>query len=344
MHRRIHPDSPLALRRDACVALNYPFASCGRFCEKVCPVGALQLGIDVAALAGACIDCGRCAAACPTGALRLEGCDVPDVLPAGVQPVRVECRKVPITESSQDAVRVPCLAGLAVSQWLGLVLAAEGRRVEVMDRGWCCQCSSGGETTAYCSLDETRALLAQMGLPGDCIPERHSRPLPLARMQRSIPAADRPVEMNRRGFFGRAARGATAAETAATPAIDDSAAQQRVRPGALATPERQRRLQLLERLANRTGARMPSGIFPTLVANAECRDYQICAAVCPTRALHAYVDDGHRGIAFNTAACIECGVCITACVLNALSFEGHAAEAVAGVVRLTRRAMHERRD
>lgn len=342
-HRRLRADAPLGLRRDACLPLNFGYASC-RDCEQACPVGALQVGADEIVLRHACTGCGRCAAACTTGALRLEECDVPETLPARAGTIRVECRKVPARDSDPDAVRVPCVEGLAVSQWLALVVAADGRPVHVMDRGWCGGCSAGGTHLAHGSLDMTRALLAQMNLPAERLPARRAEPLPIERMPRSIPSAEAPVAMSRRGFFGHVARGATATASAAAGAIEDALPLTPVRPGALATPERQRRLELLERIASRTGAALPARLFPALLADGACRNHNACSAMCPTQALHPYRDADDAGIAFDAAACIDCGACITACKQKALSFDAHGVPASGGAVRLTRHRVYECRD
>lgn len=338
-HRRLRADAPLGLRRDACLPLNFAYASC-RDCEQACPVGALRVSAEEIVLRQGCTGCGRCAAACGTGALRLEGCDVPAMLPARTTAIAIECAKVPARDAIPGAVRVPCVEGLAVSQWLALVHAAEGRPVEVIDRGWCAGCNAGGVHLAHGSLDQSRALLAQMGVPASELPVRRALPLPPERMPRAIPALEAPPAMSRRGFFGHIASGAAATASAMAGAVDPPAARA-VKPGALATPERQRRVALAEAIARREGAKLPDALFPMLVADGACRNHNVCSAMCPTHALHAYKDEEHAGIAFEAAACIDCGACVAACPQKALSFDAHGAPAGAGAVRLTRHRIHE---
>ncbi len=343
-HRRLRADRPLGLRADACLPLNFSYASC-RECERACPVGALRVGGDEITVGVACTGCGRCAATCTTGALRIEGCDVPESLPPEVQRIHVECRKVPVKESLPNDVRVPCIGALAVSQWLGLVRAADGRPVEVVDRGWCARCDAGGAHLGRGSLDEARALLAKMNLPADRLLRRSAAPLPLYRMPRAIPAATAPAAMSRRGFFGHLARGATATASVAAAAAQAPAPKARaMRPGALAIPERERRLELADLIARRAGAALPAPLFPALAVTDACRNHNVCAALCPTQALHPYRDGECTGIAFDAAACIACGACVTGCPEKAIALDARGAAPAAEAVRLTSRRVHECRD
>lgn len=335
-HRRLRPDLPLGLRRDACLPINFGYVRCDA-CARACPVAALEVRADEIVVAGTCVGCGRCAAECGTGALRLEGFDVAAALPAGNGAVRVECSKVS-DASAGDALRVPCIQGVPVSQWLELTHAAAGRTIEVIDRGWCSRCVAGGIESGD-SLARARVLLEGTGLAAGCLPRRIEIPLPAAAMQ--PPREAQPAQpMSRRGFFARISRGATAAVTTAANA-EEAPPARAPRPGTLAAPERARRVAALRSLAARTGSALPAGLFPALHASGACRDQGVCAALCPTGALRRYDGDAETGIEFEAAACVECGSCVAACGRKALALRSRGVESRDGRQRLTR---HRRRE
>lgn len=340
---RLHSEAPLGLWRDACLPLNFSYLEC-HACERACPVGALRVEGNALSLSDACIGCGRCAAACPTGALGVAGCTVPASVAADASAVHVDCWKVPRAQSPAHTVRVPCLGGVAVSQWLALVLAADGRPVIALDRGWCQGCSAGGigPHPAQGPLAEAAALLAAVGVQRSALPTLHTRRLPIGKMPRAIPSADAEREVSRRDFFGRLAREATAAVVQTQenrPTAEDR--RPTLRPGALRAPERERRLAVLERLATRTGEGLPARLFATLAVSDRCRNHRVCAALCPTGALRGYEADGAAGIAFDPLACIACGACERGCPEQALRLGPSAPGARLEATRLTRHTVRE---
>ena len=338
---RLRPEAALGLWRDACLPLNFSYAEC-HACERACPVAALRVEGNALCLSDACIGCGRCAAACPTGALAVAGCTVPATVPADNSGIYVDCWKVPRADSPPAAVRVPCLGGLAVSQWLALALAADGRPVIALDRGWCAGCCAGGigPHPAQGPLTEAATLLADAGVRRSALPALHTRRLPIARMPRTIPSADDERAVSRRDFFGRLAREATAAVAQAQekkPAAQ--ATRPTLRPGALRAPERERRLDMLTRLAKRARGELPARLFATLAASDRCRNHRVCVALCPTAALRGYDNAGDAGIALDPLACIACGACERGCPEQALRLLPHTGS---GMPPETTRLTHHR--
>jgi formate hydrogenlyase subunit 6/NADH:ubiquinone oxidoreductase subunit I len=178
-----------------------------------------------------------------------------------------------------------------------------------------------------------------VAVSAECLPARRAAPLPRSRMPRAIPAAEASPAMGRRGFFGHLARGAAMTANAASAAGAPHPPPLRRR--ALATPERERRLELLGLIAARAGVPLPASLFPALAADGACCNHNVCAAMCPTRALHAYRDADHAGLAFDAAACIACGACVAGCPEKALTLDLRGAPAAAGDMRLTRHRVHE---
>jgi ferredoxin len=289
-----------------------------------------------------CLHCGRCAAACPTGALSLPGLSAALVAGTSAGTVYVDCRKVPPRESPADAVRVPCVGAVSVGQWLAL--AAKGGEVIALDRGWCRDCSAGGAShPAQAALTEACALLNEAGVPPTAMPRLLRRTLPAWQMPASIPDARSERRLDRRHFFAGLAgelagvatayRGAPAGEPTPTRAT---------RPGQVRALERERRLAALATLAHRHGTRLPARLFPQIEISTRCRDHHVCASLCPTGALAAYADGGASGVRFDAFTCIACGACERACPEQALRLRAAGGDAVpTAAVVLTRHGRRE---
>jgi len=97
----------------------------------------------------------------------------------------------------------------------------------------------------------------------------------------------------------------------------------------------------------RRGRMLPAGLSPALWVSDDCRNHQVCAAVCPTAALRVYASDARAatGIALDAGRCIACGDCTRACPERALTLaaqrEGSAQD---GVTVLTRWNLRDCRD
>ncbi len=206
---RLHPGARLFLDRPGCLPLQSPYLACRR-CAEACPAGVLHVTAGSLSLDDGCLQCGRCAAACPTGALHVPGFAIADVTAV---PVQVDCWKVPPEESPAGALRVPCLGGVAVSQWLSLAAAAEPHGVVALDRGWCGQCSAGAREAhpASAALDRARDLLAAVSMPSAARPRVEVRALPLRHRLRPIPDQDPAANLGRRRFLKSLGQQAVAA-------------------------------------------------------------------------------------------------------------------------------------
>lgn len=346
--RPIRSEYAIAFARDYCLRLRSRYNDC-ELCAQACPARVLRITATTVELGEGCLRCGQCSAACPTSALQLDGfsIDAARVSAPSGSPLYIDCWKVPAADSPHDAIRVPCLGGIALHHLVQSHAAAEGRRLVLIDRGWCGQCSAGcgANHPAQETLDATRALLAELGVPEQALPRIESLPLLRAQMPTEIPGPLAAQPLSRRKFFADITRNAARAiAPIAAGQPDDDAQSRRARIARIETTARSQLVAQAAALGARHGQPLPAELFPALRIADACCNHQVCAATCPTRALQAYrsEDGAAAGIAFNAAACIACGDCTRACPERALTLVPHGnGEVPRGATALTRWTLRE---
>jgi len=343
----IRPEYAVTFERSRCLRLRSRYNNC-ELCAQACPARVLRVTDTSVELGEGCLRCGQCSAACPTEALQTEGFAVsPPPAASSRTPLYVDCWKVPAADSQHDAIRVPCLGGIALHHLVQWHAAAEGRQIALIDRGWCGQCGAGcgAPHPAQETLDAARALLSELGVPEQALPRMESLPLPRVQMPAEIPEPLAAQSLSRREFFAGFTRN-TARAIAPMAAVQPNEDAQS-RRAHVAKIEISARSQLLAQAAvvgGRHGRPLPAELFPALRIADACCNHQVCAATCPTRALQAYEseDGAAAGIAFDAAACIACGDCTRACPERALTLVPQGdGEVPRGATALTRWTLRE---
>lgn len=321
-YETLRAGSPLGLLADACLPLRAPrYATC-RSCEDICPARAIRVDASGIRLEENCVACGRCAAACPMGALGVPGFAVPEVSRRTPLPLGVDCWKVPARLTPDESLRVPCLGGLSTGRILELVAVAGPRTVELLDRAWCAGCAAGGgagEHPAAGSLKRARALLEAAGSGPERLPRLRKLHLPAELMPAAIPPPVEETRMSRRGFFSALGAKATVAIDQVRPLPANMAVRRRgFEQEPLPSRERRRVLLALERIAQSAWLSPPGDLFHRVVVSGDCNNHQLCASICPTGAL-AVVEQGSRSeLMFDTRLCIGCKECHDICPSGAL--------------------------
>ncbi|MBM3392633.1 MAG: 4Fe-4S dicluster domain-containing protein [Betaproteobacteria bacterium] len=313
-HQALHALSPLRFDDTACRSLRGPYGGC-RACAQACPAGVLAVDARSVVLKDGCLGCGRCTAACPTGALRIDSFEA-EQAGAASGPVRVDCWKAP---ARQEGLRVPCLGGLSAGRLLQLWGQARGRGLQLIDHGWCRQCSAGaGERHAATrALARAQECLLVAGADKDSLPRLLSEPLPASRMPAAIPEAALERKVSRRHFFRAVVAQAAEATEAARPPVNTYQAYRSRVP-----QERRRLLDGVGEAARAAGRPLPASLFADLRADAACDGKGVCTRICPTGALSLHdVASGARALVFDAAGCIACGCCVRACPEQALHLD-----------------------
>lgn len=293
---------------DACLGRFIPRVDCHR-CAAACPAGALRMGRDGPELTGSCIGCGRCAADCPTGAMQVAGFENPGRFPIRNGSVRVDCWRAP--QSHRATLRVPCLGGIDVGriiEWTRL----SGARIEFIDRGWCDNCDAHATKAVTSALAIASRLLRDLGMPPALRPRRAAEPLPVGRRAQDFPLPATEVQLGRRAFFRQLAAGTVSAAVATQAQSTDGRR-------ACSAPKPVRFLKSVATLAAEHDTAIPAWPFPALHVSDRCRFHGACTANCPTGALARFDADTVSGLAFRADRCVACGACTDACPEHALT-------------------------
>ncbi|MFZ2300331.1 MAG: 4Fe-4S binding protein [Gallionella sp.] len=322
-YRSLREDHPLGLLEDACLPLRTPrYATC-RACEIVCPVKAIHIGETALQLDESCVRCGRCAAACPMGALALPGFSVPDVPQERTSPLSVDCWKVPEKRSPEGSVRVPCLGGLSTGRILELVTMAGAHSLELLDRGWCLKCKAGSslDHPVHASLEQAKSLLDAAGLATGRLPMLRSVHLSDDLMPIDIPEPVTETRMSRRAFFSALTSKTVATIDKVKPLVPELEARQRrgFEKAPVSSRERERMLRGMELICKSAGATSPHKLFFRVAISDACNNHQLCASICPTGALAVFEQGDRTELTFDTRLCIGCNECYSICSSKALS-------------------------
>lgn len=349
-YRPLRPEPAVAFDPVRCLRLRSRYSECER-CAEACPAKVLRVTGTAIELAADCLRCGRCSAVCATGALQTAGFAVnPRRAAAGTTPLYVDCWKVPAPDSAHDAMRVACLGGIALHQLVQWHAATERRPIVLVDRGWCSQCRAGrgARHPAQEALDAARALLAELGVAEHALPRLESLPLPRMQMPTEIPEPLTAQSVNRREFFAGITRHAARAIAPMTAGQShENVRSRRARPAKIETTARSQLLAQAAALGARHGRPLPAELFPALRVSEACCNHGVCAATCPTGALHVYrsADGAAAGIAFDAQACIACGDCTRACPEQALTLvpqgDGEVPHGATALTRWTSRECHD---
>ncbi len=281
-------------------------------------MSALQVSERGPVLTGDCLGCGRCAAACPTDALQVQGFPA---LPLPGQPApsvtRLECWRVPEAPLRSGTLHVPCLGGLDASRMLTLHRLAGPSGITLVDRGWCQDCPAHGCGTGHPAdraLETANHILGETGVPDADLPRFSLEPLSEGMASRDLPGRDLQARTGRRDFFRRLGGHAATVHGAREDNVGTDPAA-RVLVGKH-VPSRRRRLAA--ELVAATGSATTPAAVPLLSVNGDCDGHGVCAAVCPTGALVRDRGDTTSRLHLDASACIACGLCQAHCPEQAI--------------------------
>lgn len=325
--------APKDVRVDADLCLNRRHKDAGcRLCADACPAAAISLGSaasvgSAASLGGAaasppsidvdaCVHCGICQAACPTGAFAVPEVDLafPLTRARGQRSVAVACDKA----GGHEASGIPCLAALT---WEDMaVLALSGARPASLLDNVCDRCdyiAHGAHERIRAQVVAANSFLSTLGVSG-------AEVLLTSEADGSGNAvADEAV--SRRDLFALWRRRGTSALADSLPERTWLDAPPPPGLPRRLPASRQRLLSLLTR-HGRPGDRESGDAIPlrpTLPLASQrvgptCDGCGLCASLCPTEALRMETGGETGSLTVQPAACVDCGLCIRVCPQHAV--------------------------
>jgi ferredoxin len=301
-------------------------SSC-RACLTVCPAEAVTLSRGPVVDPDACTACGLCAAACPSGALRMETPSETALLAAARRaeggPVVLACsaQAGSLPAGVRDRlVLVPCVGGLTMEVLAGMLSSSGTDRLVLWQPPACGPCPYGQS-----SLPLVRAAVAAVErlYPGSLAAVGEESLLahggdPVVTPPAETPLDQRMAAQDRRAFLGSAVRnsgsllslllGDWAGKPKRSAKVERHAAQ--------STPRR--RQVLLEAVTVRPpapGALLPE---PAVQVTPACTLCPACSKLCPSGALQLQVKDGRAELSWQVAQCTGCGLCRESCPAGAM--------------------------
>lgn len=193
----------LAVQPSRCVVVRNRNASCRR-CAEACPTGAIRVeGNDLAVAPEHCVGCGTCATVCPTAALESKKPDDKELLRAAVAAMQandgaaviMDAAMQAVAEGKYDPAKVVVVKSLGrVDESLIAVLAAGGATSVALVAGPVEDASAASDRTAQLVCDTAVLLLETWGSD---VSVKLTSKLPRS-VRRTEPAE---FDTGRRGFF-----------------------------------------------------------------------------------------------------------------------------------------------
>jgi Fe-S-cluster-containing hydrogenase component 2 len=286
-----------------CLRLRCRTFACGR-CAEACPSGALHFeGRALAVDLRACNGCGLCVSACPSEGL-CAGVPRVEVLTERLSSLSQPVLGCAGADGVEAHARVPCLGYLAEEELAALaVLLPQGVQLNAT------RCRTCPRSAAATAVAGRAARVAQLRLGGDVRIVRSPRDL-----------CFRERSLDRRTFFRslgwRTTAGASALLKSAAPAEPCGRSAKRL-------PRRRAALHLaLERAQTGAALRLAEAFAFTLNVDARCTACPRCAAMCPTGALTRVREGENRRLELDGQRCSGCRVCEAFCPSGSLRIDG----------------------
>lgn len=308
---------PVTVNVEACLNAKHKDRACAKCLG--CPTDAITLveGTRVELNAQRCIECGLCAAVCPTRAFTASGANDGALLDSVASDAHIEfaCPRATTTRTpnSTRVTPVNCLARL--SSDLLVALAVEHESIWLNDAP-CSKCPIGERTHPYivALIDAAERLLAAWKRTDvlrlySVAESQLIEPRAITRDAQSVVALSRRELFSfLRGNLGRAAGLVVAASMGTQP----KPASANVKPVDRA----------LTRLGAAYDAHIASERFATIAVAASCTACGLCAkrVACPANAIEFRTDAGYFVLGFHARRClgVDCGLCQLICPVDAI--------------------------
>ncbi|MCL4489621.1 MAG: 4Fe-4S binding protein [Chloroflexi bacterium] len=320
---------PQSVRVNATACLNAKHKD--RHCDKclACPTDAVHLsGAQVEVDETRCVDCGLCAAVCPTGVFTTSGAGDTAILSSAKSFANLElaCQRRQPREATrapkvEGVVALNCLARL--SPELLTALGAEHASVW-LDDSPCADCPIGARThpeILAARAAANRLLAVWNRRPVDCYVESADKLTKEARRVSRLTEGDQTA--SRRELFASLSRRATEAAATAFATMIPETPNGTVKGADTnnSSSPRQTFLRALSSLGTPPAEHVEGEHLATIRIAKSCTACGLCAKICPTQALRFRTEGTSFTLSLNTRKCLAaaCHLCELICAPHALT-------------------------
>jgi ferredoxin len=291
----------------SCVKATSKFSTCSK-CVDICPVDTIVFQENIPSFTpSACIDCGACVGACPSGSFSLSQYSGIDFFFSFIESknATISCKE-----------HLPCLAMLSVEELLALAIVKE----TTLELGYCKNCEIGGLYKEIVSnIEEVNFILSSFG-------DKHLD------VSFAAPLKDQKEEPSRRSFLSHInIKKMQEAKEKFDAKVDedelksfaiDSSNIEKLKPKTIPA-RRKLLLTLLKRLEKPSQYELlpqeEIRFISQKYIEESCTNCQICYRICPTGALSS--DSKFSRINFDSIACIKCHLCHDVCEPDAIKLQ-----------------------
>lgn len=315
----------IKVRSGQCARIRHRRSQCTR-CSTVCPTQAIRWDGSIRVDREACIDCGLCASACPSGALESQAptdLELAEKIREKVSQGKslvFTCSRLQASQggTTPRGLEVGCLGRLdeSILAWA----VACGARELLLMHGSCEDCQlSGGRGAAEKAVAKTLTLLRSFG-----VSPRISFVSDLP--EKSGPGGNGATtnQVSRRDFFAvLSGRMRQTAGSALAEAIGGQGDERPPTRGELPVrvPTRRRLLLAALKRLGKPASPIPEGAnlpWAEFEYGGSCTGCQMCAHFCPTGALSKSEHEGSPALVFRRDLCTNCGLCKDLCYRDAV--------------------------
>lgn len=293
--------SPLNIQVDMCCRYRSSVSTCS-CCMDNCPMNSITVtekGIDIST----CLECGICAAVCPTGALTWKRPSPKDMLAQAERTVAeqghlyIYCSHSSFPEKKASGLKVPCLAAIPWEIWAALLISMPSFSV-YLPAALCEHCPvTGGESLWQEQIRKAEKYCGKKV-------ERFSDKAKMIQDAQKL-----PFDPGRRQFFSTLMREMKQTEREVVREFLGGISQIPVLPHSRNDEKQGILLQLLyhyQELQQKITVKLP-------VVQDQCDVCGACAILCPTQALARVEHDSHASLSLHPAQCVGCGLCEDVC-------------------------------
>ncbi|WP_059173906.1 4Fe-4S binding protein [Bacillus sp. FJAT-27445] len=327
----------LSVEPNLCTKLISPKSTCTS-CVDHCPMNSISFLKKDMAIEGNCVECGLCAAVCPTGALLTNRPPLTQFVQEVIrkseehEAVYLHCERKPVSTRHPTAVSVPCLGMIPKEAWVTLLNRCEN--LSIYQPTQACQgCEiTTGEKVWRMELHAGEAITCRKIKITDQISDSKENVRYDVERRDFLSGFFKEIKATNKLALRELLGGSNRVSSYQEKLQDDSLTKLKKEWDAVgdhlfekmtnetAFPYMNKRslflaeLQENEALRQQEDSRLPH-------ISKECNFCGACAILCPTDALLVKIEEGQQTITLQPQKCVDCSLCEEICYTKRIKLQ-----------------------